>query len=92
MFLNQIKNTENIDDNHFSSESKIEFPNFDSNTENNFGKIDEEGHNNCHFKYMIRAKEKNENENVFIFNNENELKISNDDISSEDKILNIEEL
>ena len=90
MYLNQIINEENIDENLSSSESKMEFPNINSNTENNHGKIDE--NNNHHFEYMRRAKEKKENENVFIFINENELNKSNDDISSDDKILNIEKL
>lgn len=41
MYLNQIINEENIDENLSSSESKMEFPNINSNTENNHGKIDE---------------------------------------------------
>ena len=90
MYLNQIINAENIDENISSSESKMVFPIINSNTENNHGKIDED--NNHHFEYMRRAKEKKENENVFIFINENELNKSNDDISSDDKILNIEKL
>ena len=88
MYLNQIINEENIDENLSSSESKMVFPIINSNTENNHGKIDED--NNHHFEYMRRAKEKKENENVFIFINENELNKSNDDISSDDKISNIE--
>lgn len=88
MYLNQIINEENIDENLSSSESKILFPIINSNTENNHGKIDED--NNHHFEYMRRANEKKENENVFIFINENELNKSNDDISSDDKISNIE--
>ena len=88
MYLNQIINEENIDENLSSSESKIVFPNINSNTENNHGKIDED--NNHHFEYMLRANEKKENENVFIFINENEFNKSNDDISSDDKISNIE--
>ena len=88
MYLNQIINEENIDENLSSSESKMEFPIINSNTENNHGKIDED--NNHHFEYMRRAKEKKENENVFIFINENEFNKSNDDISSDDKISNIE--
>lgn len=90
MYLNQIINAENIDENISSSESKMVFPIINSNTENNYGKIDED--NNHHFEYMRRAKEKKENENFFIFINENELNKSNDDISSDDKILNIEKL
>ena len=90
MYLNQIINAENIDENISSSESKMVFPIINSNTENNHGKIDE--YNNHHFEYMRRAKEKKENENVFIFINENELNKSNDDISSDDKISNIEKL
>ena len=90
MHLNQTINEENIDENLSSSESKMIFPIINSNTENNHGKIDE--NNNHHFEYMRRAKEKKENENVFIFINENELNKSNDDISSDDKILNIEKL
>ena len=88
--MNQIINEENIDENLSSSESKILFPIINSNTENNYGKIDED--NNHHFEYMRRAKEKKENENVFIFINENELNKLNDDISSDDKISNIEKL
>ena len=88
MYLNQTINEENIDENLSSSESKILFPIINSNTENNYGKIDED--NNHLFEYMRRAKEKKENENVFIFINENELNKSNDDISSDDKISNIE--
>ena len=88
MYLNQIINEENIDENISSSESKMVFPIINSNTENNHGKIDE--NNNHHFEYMRRAKEKKENENVFIFINENELNKSIDDISSDDKISNIE--
>ena len=88
MYLNQIINEENIDENLSSSESKMEFPIINSNTENNHGKIDED--NNHHFEYMRGAKEKKENENVFIFINENEFNKSNDDISSDDKISNIE--
>ena len=88
MYLNQIINEENIDENLSSSESKMEFPIINSNTENNHGKIDED--NNHHFEYMRRANEKKENENVFIFINENEFNKSNDDISSDDKISNIE--
>ena len=88
MHLNQTINEENIDENLSSSESKMIFPIINSNTENNHGKIDE--NNNHHFEYMRRAKEKKENENVFIFINENELNKSNDDISSDDKISNIE--
>ena len=90
MYLNQIINEENIDENLSSSESKMVFQIINSNTENNHGKIDED--NNHHFEYICRAKEKKENENVFIFINENELNKSNDDISSDDKILNIEKL
>ena len=88
MYLNQIINAENIDENISSSESKMIFPIINSNTENNHGKIDED--NNHHFEYMRRAKDKKENENVFIFINENEFNKSNDDISSDDKISNIE--
>lgn len=88
MYLNQIINAENIDENISSSESKMVFPIINSNTENNHGKIDED--NNHHFEYMRRANEKKENENVFIFINENEFNKSNDDISSDDKISNIE--
>ena len=88
MHLNQTINEENIDENLSSSESKMEFPNINSNTENNHGIIDE--NNNHHFEYMRGAEEKKENENVFIFINENELNKSNDDISSDDKISNIE--
>ena len=88
MYLNQIINSENIDENISSSESKMVFPIINSNTENNHGKIDED--NNHHFEYMRRANEKKENENVFIFINENEFNKSNDDISSDDKISNIE--
>ena len=88
MYLNQIISAENIDENISSSESKMIFPIINSNTKNNHGKIDED--NNHHFEYMRRAKEKKENENVFIFINENELNKSNDDISSDDKISNIE--
>ena len=86
--MNQIINEENIDENLSSSESKMLFPIINSNTENNYGKIDED--NNHLFEYMRRAKEKKENENVFIFINENEFNKSNDDISSDDKISNIE--
>ncbi len=88
MYLNQIINEENIDENLSSSESKMVFQIINSNTENNHGKIDED--NNHHFEYICRAKEKKENENVFIFINENEFNKSNDDISSDDKISNIE--
>ena len=88
MYLNQIISAENIDENISSSESKMVFPIINSNTENNHGKIDED--NNHHFEYICRAKEKKENENVFIFINENEFNKSNDDISSDDKISNIE--
>ena len=64
MYLNQIINEENIDENLSSSESKMEFPNINSNTENNHGKIDED--NNHHFEYMRRANEKKKTK-TFLF-------------------------
>ena len=64
MYLNQIINAENIDENLSSSESKMVFPIINSNTENNHGKIDE--NNNHHFEYMRRAKEKKKTK-TFLF-------------------------
>ena len=64
MYLNQIINEENIDENLSSSESKMVFQIINSNTENNHGKIDED--NNHHFEYMRGAKEKKKTK-TFLF-------------------------